>query len=234
MTRHTHPLFPSAGARATDLLATLVAFGAACAPTSPLPVGSPEPSDAPDASSIPYVEPLDAAVEEPIVTTTVDAAIPEPPAAPPCGTGLGCDPTDLGGESCQSMGLGEGRLLCNPVSCTFEVALCSGGGGSAPCGTGPGCNPANLGGASCGSLAQGVGTLLCDPETCTFDTSLCSGGTGTGTGAVAGTDLLSGLLGGFFGGGDAGIAGLFGGLFGGGFNQPTMDAGSDPDLDAGQ
>lgn len=104
---------------------------------------------------------------------------------PPCGGGAGCDPHDFGGESCESLGLGEGELLCDPTSCTIIVALCKGLGTETPrlgppCGTGPGCDPADLGDETCATLGMGAGVLACDPVTCMFDTSMCSGGGGGG------------------------------------------------------
>jgi hypothetical protein len=131
--------------------------------------------------------------------------------SPPCGTGVGCDPTDLGGESCASLGLGDGMLLCDPTSCTFVVSLCMGLGTDVPrlgppCGTGPGCDPADLGDATCESLGLGGGMLSCDPLTCMFDTSMCDragggGGMGGGMGASFGG---GGFLGGLFGTGGSG------------------------------
>jgi hypothetical protein len=110
---------------------------------------------------------------------------PDTKVAPPCGTGPGCDPSDFGGETCESLGLGDGRLLCDPTTCTIIVALCDGLGTDTPslgppCGTGPGCDPSDLGDETCSSLGMGTGVLACDPVTCLFDTSMCSGGGGGG------------------------------------------------------
>lgn len=122
---------------------------------------------------------------------------------PACGMGSDCDPTDLGGESCASLGLGGGMLLCDPTSCTFVLSLCLGLGTDIPrlgppCGTGPGCDPADLGDASCDSLGLGEGVLSCDPLTCMFDTSMCErpgSGMGGTTGAFGGGGFLGGLFG---------------------------------------
>jgi hypothetical protein len=143
-------------------------------------------------------------------------------ARPPCGSGLGCDPADLGGESCHSLGLGNGTLLCNPTTCTFEISLCNAVNGRVPCGSGPNCDPTNLGEESCETLGMGPGTLTCDAVSCTYDTSLCSelptGGGGTNGGG---------------GTGEGGAGGLFGGgFFGGGATDAGTDAGSNDD-DAG-
>jgi hypothetical protein len=137
-------------------------------------------------------------------------------APPPCGSGVGCDPTDLGGESCHSLGLGNGTLLCDPRTCTFEVSLCNAVNGRVPCGTGPNCDPTNLGDEDCETLGMGPGTLTCDPVSCTYDTSLCTEPSG-GTGGM----------------GEGGAGGLFGGgLFGGGTGGTGEDAGAD--MDAGR
>lgn len=51
----------------------------------------------------------------------------EPP--PPCGDGTDtCDPEDLGGETCQSLGAFGGTLACDPVTCTYDMSMCLGGG----------------------------------------------------------------------------------------------------------
>jgi len=162
------------------------------------------------------------------------------PNKPPCGTGPGCDPTDLGGESCESLGAGSGRLLCDSTTCLFELGLCDGlpldAAVGRPCGTGPGCNTDDLGGESCTSLGMQSGVLACDPETCQYDTSLCGPGGGNGgAGAIFGGGMggdssgggdmsAGGSSGGFFGGGNGGGGSFFGGNF---FGGGTSDAGAD-------
>jgi hypothetical protein len=164
------------------------------------------------------------------------------PDKPPCGTGPGCDPTDLGGETCESLGAGSGRLLCDSTTCLFELGLCDGLPRDAsvgrPCGTGPGCEPDDLGGETCTSLGMQSGVLACDPETCQYDTSMCGPGGGTGgAGSVFGGGMggdssggggmsAGGSGGGFFGGGNGGGAGSF---FGGNFFGGNQDAGADDD-----
>jgi len=155
---------------------------------------------------------------------------------PPCGTGPGCDPTDLGGESCESLGAGGGKLLCDSTTCLFELGLCDGLPRDAavgrPCGTGPGCNIQDLGGETCGSLGMQSGALGCDPETCQFDTSLCGPGGGLGgVGATFGGGTTSGGMSGTGGvtGGGTGGTGFFGGNFFGG----NFFGGNNDDEDGG-
>jgi hypothetical protein len=139
----------------------------------------------------------------------------------PCGHGGDCDPRDLGGETCESLGLGDGQLLCDPVSCTFSLAFCEGlpreQEQDRPCGTGPGCDADDLGGQSCQSLGLAAGVLACDPVSCQLDTSLCGvtfDGFGGGFDDDAGADEDAGVPG--TAGGNAG-GGFFGGSAGGGF-----------------
>ncbi|MDD9931981.1 MAG: hypothetical protein OXT09_00180 [Myxococcales bacterium] len=225
------------------LLIALALVG--CGVSSPLPIGSLAPldddDDADEAPESPRAPEPDKPDEEPPPMDDTSSGSPKPPL--PCGTGPGCDATDLGGETCRSLGLGEGRLLCDPATCSFEVSLCTGVGVAPPCGTGEGCDPANLGGETCGTLGMGEGSLVCDPVTCTFDTSLCSGGLfgtgGTGGGDTGGDDAPA-TFGGVFGGGDTGggdepatFGGFFGGddtggdtgFFGGFFGGDDQDAG---------
>lgn len=51
--------------------------------------------------------------------------------ADPCGNGViddgeECDGTELAGESCENLNLGEGVLACDQNSCSFDVSACSG------------------------------------------------------------------------------------------------------------
>jgi hypothetical protein len=62
---------------------------------------------------------------------------------PPCGYGGPvCDPSNLGGTTCLSLGLGEGELVCDPASCTFDTSMCIGGSD----GHGHGGDPGGMGG----------------------------------------------------------------------------------------
>ncbi|MDH5675606.1 MAG: hypothetical protein OEZ06_26015 [Myxococcales bacterium] len=58
---------------------------------------------------------------------------------PPCGNATEtCDPNDLGGATCDTLGMGEGRLLCDPATCTFDVSMCGSGGNTGSGGSGGG------------------------------------------------------------------------------------------------
>jgi hypothetical protein len=171
-------------------------------------------------------EDVDGPVEAPATVAGSGAAGTE--AAPPddgkhpCGRAgsEGCDPSDLDGHSCQSLGAGSGQLACDPVTCVFDLSMCTG------LSTGNGNNNNNNnnnggtgGGAGLGGLFGGAGTG-------NTGGGGMGGGAGTGGlfGGAAGTGGLFGGAagtGGLFGGG-AGTGGLFGGgagtggFFGGG------------------
>jgi hypothetical protein len=215
-----------------------LAIGSGCSSSSPLVW-----SAADDLDEVDENEPVD---EEPpppppppppeqdaaVSTGSMDSGIVVvEPAKPPCGTGPGCDPTNLGGESCESLGAGSGRLLCDSTTCLFELGLCDGLPRDAsvgrPCGTGPGCNPGDLGGESCTSLGMQSGVLDCDPETCQFDTSLCGpAGGGGGAGAIFGGGMGGdGTGSGGMSAGGMGGGGFFGGSFFGGGDDDESDAG---------
>lgn len=182
------------------LLGCLFAL-AGCGVTSPLFVAESDAPYLPDATVIEF-----------------DGSSGPPPGYTglPCGTGRGCNSTNLGGETCASLGAGAGPLSCEPSSCTFDLSRCTGFPTRPPCGTGPGCNPRDLGGQTCESLGLPAGSIACDPVTCTVDTSMCVG-------------TLVGVFGGGMADDDAGVDGqqpIFGGgatpggggtgLFGGG------------------
>lgn len=88
-----------------------------------------------------------------------------------------CDASDLGGNTCESVGLSGGELAC-AADCTFDTTACT------ECGDGlidPGeaCDSSDLGGDTCESLGFDSGSLLCSPE-CTLDVTGCVGcGNGT-------------------------------------------------------
>ncbi len=135
-----------------------------------------------------------------------------------CGRGKRpCDPEDLGGKTCQSLGLEGGELGCDETTCNFDLQDCTIGGrriGNQPS-SGAGAGGTGSAGRSGMSGTSGL-----------FGGMAGSGGApanagglfGTGAGAGSG----GGLFGGLFGGGTGSLFG--GGLFGGG--NPT-DAGVD-------
>jgi len=200
------------------VLATIIASG--CSSSSPLVWSAADELDDDDdevLTEVPNPPPPPSDAGQVPVVGMDSSVVGEEPKKPPCGSGPGCDPTDLGGESCESLGAGSGKLLCDTTTCLFELGLCDGLPRDAsvgrPCGTGPGCNTDDLGGETCSSLGMQSGVLGCDPETCQFDTSLCGPGGGNGgAGALFGGGNGGGGTGGFFGGGffggddeDAGI-----------------------------
>lgn len=83
-----------------------------------------------------------------------------------------CDATDLGGETCVSLGFDYGLLACTDA-CAFDTQGCVGD----LCGNGvidPGesCDLTALGGESCVTLLHDGGTLTCNTD-CTFNASEC-------------------------------------------------------------
>lgn len=113
------------------------------------------------------------------VETTIDD-IPDPDVGVPgiCGdeevdAGEQCDGENLQDFDCMGLGLGNGTLACDPVSCTFNTDACT------LCGNGmlddgEQCDGRNLVGFDCTALGFSGGTLRCDDVVCSFDTSLCS------------------------------------------------------------
>jgi hypothetical protein len=41
-----------------------------------------------------------------------------------------CDGADLQGFTCVDLGMSGGELGCDPVTCTFDASMCTGGGGT--------------------------------------------------------------------------------------------------------
>ena len=39
-----------------------------------------------------------------------------------------CDPNNLGGQTCSSLGAGSGTLMCDPVTCSYDRSMCTGTG----------------------------------------------------------------------------------------------------------
>lgn len=98
---------------------------------------------------------------------TPEEADPEPDAGkpdagpdistfPPCGNGGKCNPSNLGGETCLGLGMGDGILACDAVTCTYDTSMCegtgnagNGGNGSVGVGNGNG-NGNGMGGSNGG------------------------------------------------------------------------------------
>ncbi|MBU1220707.1 DUF4215 domain-containing protein [Myxococcota bacterium] len=84
-----------------------------------------------------------------------------------------CDGTDLGGETCDSLGYSGGILRCHP-DCYFDASECI----DPSCGNGTvegteACDGIDLNGESCISRGFSGGTLKCT-EACTIDETGCS------------------------------------------------------------
>ncbi len=87
-----------------------------------------------------------------------------------------CDGEHLAGETCGTLGLGQGALAC-AADCTFDTAGCevatACGDGSVSDWTGEQCDGENLRGATCASEGLGEGTLGCTDD-CTLDPGDCA------------------------------------------------------------
>ncbi len=106
--------------------------------------------------------------------------------------GEDCEGTDLRGETCESLGLGEGTLGCN-ANCTFDTSGCELG---SMCGNNVRegdevCDGDDLDGETC--LTQGfyAGTLGCSDDCMDFDTSGCIGFCGDAV--INGSEVCDGL-----------------------------------------
>lgn len=101
---------------------------------------------------------------------------------PNCGNwvvewGEQCDTNDMGGESCESIGMSPGTLDCK-LDCTFDRSGC---GSAASCGNGAidgvegveECDGADLAGQSCESLGHMGGVLACGSN-CVLNEAGCT------------------------------------------------------------
>ncbi|MEK6940704.1 MAG: LamG domain-containing protein [Nanoarchaeota archaeon] len=117
-----------------------------------------------------------------------------------------CDGTDLGEETCESLGFTGGRISCLET-CQYDTGGCTIGIDPFVCGDGiinqdiEECDGTDLGGQTCESLGFEAGTLGCT-ESCFYDTSRCEEATNLiaywsfdeGTGVIT-TDVIHGIEG---------------------------------------
>jgi hypothetical protein len=172
-------------------LSVLIAFGAlfgawACGSSTEIPTVAEDPWATPEE------EP------EPEPDAGRDAG-PDISTFPPCGNGGMCNPNNLGGETCPGLGMGDGILACDAVTCTYDTSMCegtgtggSGGNGSVGVGNGNG----NMGGTSGGQESPFAAPSSEAPS------SGNRGGAGNGASDEGNTPQFFG--GGFFGGGNDG------------------------------
>jgi hypothetical protein len=88
-----------------------------------------------------------------------------------------CEPTDLDGASCESLGFAPGTLTCGG-GCTFDTSACPPHPVPGTCGNGTventeRCDGSAVGGETCASLGYVGGTLACRAS-CAYDTSGCT------------------------------------------------------------
>ena len=85
-----------------------------------------------------------------------------------------CEVTDLGGETCETLGLYAGTLACGS-NCQMVTSGCGGrcSDGIIQSGFGEECDGANVGGVSCMSLGFTSGMIVCD-FLCGLDDTSCS------------------------------------------------------------
>ncbi len=106
-----------------------------------------------------------------------------------CGDGVrqgneACDGSDLGGKTCQSEGLGEGVLSCNP-DCSLNGSSCA----VQPfCGNDRAegaeeCDGSDLKAQTCSRLGFASGSLICSAD-CTLDKSGCQASASCGDGSL--------------------------------------------------
>lgn len=162
-------------------LSVLIALGVvACGSSTEIPTVAEDPWATPE--------------EEPEPDAGRDAG-PDISTFPPCGNGGMCNPNNLGGETCQGLGMGDGILACDTVTCTYDTSMCEGtgmggNGGNGSVGVGNGNGNGNMGGMSGG----GQDSPFAVPS------SQNGGGAGNGAGDEGNTPQFFG--GNFFGGGN--------------------------------
>ena len=83
-----------------------------------------------------------------------------------------CDGSDLGGQTCTSLGFDGGTLACGAQCDEFDTSGCSTCGNGVIEG-GETCDGTDLGGHTCVSQGFSGGTLACQASCDGFDTSAC-------------------------------------------------------------
>lgn len=90
-----------------------------------------------------------------------------------------CDSFDVGGATCESLGLGSGPVYCNVSTCTFDTQACE---TSIPaCGDGildwesEECDGQDVGGADCGWVGLTSGRVSCYADSCRLNFDDCWG-----------------------------------------------------------
>jgi hypothetical protein len=91
-----------------------------------------------------------------------------------------CEPIDLGGNTCTSLGFLPGTLACLP-DCTLDTSGCPlfpppGTCGNGTIEAGESCDAPDLGGAACASVGFPLGGVLGCTAWCAYDTSGCVSG----------------------------------------------------------
>jgi alpha-tubulin suppressor-like RCC1 family protein len=89
-----------------------------------------------------------------------------------------CDGTDVDGETCESLGLGEGTLVCRDDCSGFDAGGCT---SAIECGNNikeesEVCDGTDVDGETCESLGLDEGTLVCRTDCSGFDASGCFAG----------------------------------------------------------
>ena len=128
-------------------LSVLIAFGAvfgagACGSSTEIPTVAEDPWATPEE-------------EEPEPDAGKPDAGPDISTFPPCGNGGKCNPSNLGGETCLGLGMGDGILACDAVTCTYDTSMCEGtgnggNGGNGSVGVGNGNGNGSMGGSTGG------------------------------------------------------------------------------------
>lgn len=97
-----------------------------------------------------------------------------------------CEMNNLDGQTCGSLGFGEGTLGCAANCMNFDTSSC---GASATCGDNnidgtDLCDGSDLGGESCETQGFQAGTLECQSNCAGFDTSACGASASCGDGNI--------------------------------------------------